>query len=291
MTVLVTGATGRVGREVVGHLLKRGVRVRALTRRPEAARLPEGVEVVAGDLSDPASLAPALDGVTGVHLMTSANGEPVTEEVAGELVALAERSGVRHVTVLWSGVEGAVERALAKSGLGWTVLEPVEFMSNALDWADSLRAEGVARLLGDRPGALVHESDIGEVAAVALVESLVGGAGGGLRGGRHVGRRVGRHVGRRYTLTGPEALTPAERVGVLADAVGRDFRFEELTEEQARAVVRATGASEEGVDHVVGWYLNPPAIAYTVSSAVEDVTGRPARTFAAWAAEHAGDFR
>ncbi|MFD9908458.1 NAD(P)H-binding protein [Streptomyces sp. NPDC059063] len=276
MTVLVTGATGRVGREVVGHLLKRGEKVRALTRKPESARLPDGVEVVAGDLSIPSSLAPALEGVTGLHLMTSANGEPVPDEVAAGIVAAAERAGVRHVTVLWSGVEGAVERALAESRLGWTVLEPVEFMSNALDWADSLRTEGVARLLGDRPGALVHESDMGEVAAVALVESLAGD---------------GRHAAQRYVLTGPEALTPAERVRALSDALGRDLRFEELTEEQARDLVRATGASEEGVDHVVGWYLNPPVIAYTVSPAVERVTGHPALTFAQWAKEHADSFR
>lgn len=103
MTFLVTGATGRAGRHVVDHLLRTGRRVRALTRNPDGAGLPEPVEVVRGDLTDPGTLGPAFDGVEGVHLLTVGGDDYATLRTGPELVRLAEKAGGRRVALLWNG--------------------------------------------------------------------------------------------------------------------------------------------------------------------------------------------
>lgn len=272
MKLLVTGATGTVGRQVVSHLLAAGHNVRALTRNPANAHFPAGVEVVAGDLAAPETLGTALQGVDGLHLINFAGSDYAPLETAEEIVALAEKAGVRRVTVLMGGPKGAVETAVEQSRLAWTLLQPVEFMSNALEWADPIQAEGVVREpFGSRKSALVHEGDIGAVAAVALTEDG--------------------HAGKTYTLTGPEALTPRQMIEILATASGREIRFEELTEQQARARWREAGFDDDSIEYFVWMYGNTPEIGYTVVPTVEQVTGRPARTFAQWAAEHAGAFR
>lgn len=142
MTILVTGATGTVGRHVVDQLLKKGIKVRTISRNPEKADLPAGVEVVAGDLAIPESLEAALQGVTALHLLASSYNFQTDPKV----VEMAERAGVKRVSVLVSDTEGPVEEALANSGMEWTLLKPVEFMSNAIvDWQESIRLEGVVR--------------------------------------------------------------------------------------------------------------------------------------------------
>ncbi|QUH03401.1 NmrA family NAD(P)-binding protein [Saccharopolyspora erythraea] len=271
MTILVTGATGNVGRHVVDQLLRAGRRVRALTRNPATAKLPEGVEVVAGDLSEPASLAPALAGVTAMHLITFDGADGTALRTGPEIVRLAEEAGVRRVTMLWSGERGPVERAVEASGLEWTALQPVEFMANALGWADSVRSEGVVREpFADVRGAVVHEADIAAVAVRALTEDG--------------------HAGAEYVLSGPEALTVAEKVGILSSALGRPIDYTELSMEQARERLLATGAAAEVVDFVIGWHADPPPSAYTVVPTVERITRRPARTFAQWAEENVEAF-
>ncbi|MEV4086826.1 NAD(P)H-binding protein, partial [Nonomuraea fuscirosea] len=166
MTTLVTGATGNTGRHVVAELVRRGERVRALTRDPARASFPDGVEVVAGTHTAPAELGAALDGVSRLHVTVTAG----LAEAAPELIRRAVDAGVDRITVVWGGYVGPAEQAVAESGVRWTRLEPQEFMSNALTWADSIRAEGVVREPYDHPGALVHEADIGAVAAVALLD-------------------------------------------------------------------------------------------------------------------------
>lgn len=268
MTTLVTGATGNTGRHVVAELLRRGERVRALSRDPDAARdrLPAGVEIAAGTHTSPQELGPALDGVDRLHITVTAG----LAEVGPELVRRAVDAGVRRLTVVWGGGVGPVERAVADSGVEWTRLEPQEFMSNTLTWVDQVRKEGVVREPYDLPSALVHEADIGEVAAVALLEDG--------------------HDGKAYNLTGPEALTPSERVAALARATGRDIAFATMTHEQAVERLVSTGVSREDAEYVIGWYAASSADSRTVVDTVERVTGRPARTFAQWVAEHADRF-
>ncbi|MFF5446277.1 NmrA family NAD(P)-binding protein [Streptomyces sp. NPDC012888] len=269
MTTLVTGATGNTGRHAVAELVRRGERVRALTRDPAAAagRLPAGVDLVAGTHTAPQHLGGALEGVDRLHVTVTAG----LAEVGPELVRRAVAAGVRRITVLWGGWVGPVERAVAESGVEWTRLEPQEFMSNTLTWADSIRSEGVVREPYDFPSALVHEADIAAVAAAALLDEG--------------------HAGRAYNLTGPEPLTPSQRIAVLSRLAGRDIAFVRITHEQAVDRLMATGVARADAEYVVGWYAKPTADSTTVDDTVERVTGRPARTFPDWAAEHAERFR
>ncbi|MEV6910136.1 NAD(P)H-binding protein [Amycolatopsis sp. NPDC051071] len=266
MTVLVTGATGNTGRHVVAELVRRGERVRALTRKPADARLPAGVELVEGTHTAPETLSGALKGVTKLHITVTAG----FADVGAELVKRAVDAGVRRMTIVWGGYVGPTEQAMAESGVEWTRLEPQEFMSNALTWADSIRAGNVVREPFDLPSAVVHEGDIGAVAATALVEDG--------------------HSGRVYNLTGPESLTTRERIAILAAALGRDIGLEQITRQQAIDRLLADGVSVADAEYVVGWHSSPPPEASTVVDTVERVTGRPARTFAQWVTEHVSRF-
>lgn len=272
MTILVTGATGTVGRRVVEQLLERGEHVRALTRDPARADFPDGVDVVRGDLTDPASLGPALDGVSGLHLITFGGELFAPLETAEEILALARKAGVRRVTVLHGGGETPMETAVRASDFAWTVVMPVEFMANALEWAPGIRSEGVVREpFVNRLSAMVHETDIGAVAAAALTEDG--------------------HGGQEYLITGPQALTVGDKTAVIAAARGADVELVELTEEQALEAWRGQGMPEDVIAFLIDVYRDTPPEGRTVLDTVEKVTGRPARTFAQWAKEHADHFR
>ncbi|MEZ7130791.1 NmrA family NAD(P)-binding protein [Nonomuraea sp. AD125B] len=268
MTTLVTGATGNTGRHVVAELVRRGERVRALTRDPaaNAGRFPAEVELVAGTHTAPEKLDAALHGVSRLHITVTAG----LAEVGPELVKRAVAAGVRRITVLWGGWVGPVEQAVADSGVEWTRLEAQEFMSNTLTWAESIRAEGVVREPYDFPSALVHEADIAAVAAVALLDDG--------------------HSGHAYNLTGPESLTPSERIAILARRLGRPIAFERITHEQAVERLMATGVSRADAEYVIGWYAEPSASSTAVDDTVSRVIGRPARTFTQWVDEHADRF-
>jgi uncharacterized protein YbjT (DUF2867 family) len=270
--ILVTGATGTVGRQVVAELLARGHSVRALTRDPAKAAFPDGVEVVQGDLTDPDSLIDALKDVTGLHLITFGGAYFAPLETGPRILRLAREAGVRRVTVLHGGGPSLLEDAVRASDLDWAVIMPVEFMSNALEWAESIRSEDQVREpFAGRLSAMVHEGDIGAVAAVALTEPG--------------------HAGQEYVITGPEVLTLQDKVDALAAARGRETALVELTEEAAVAQWRAAGHPQDVIDFLLEAFGNTPAVGRTVVDTVQKVTGRPARTFAEWAAEHADAFR
>ncbi|GGV82591.1 NmrA family NAD(P)-binding protein [Streptomyces griseoloalbus] len=270
--ILVTGSTGTVGRQVVAELLARGHVVRALTRDAARADLPADVEVVQGDLSAPDSLIPALEGVTGIHLITFGGAYFAPLGSGPRILELAREAGVRRVTVLHGGGPSPLEDAVrADDGVDWTVLMPVEFMANALEWADGIVASGEVREpFVSRLSAMVHEGDIGAVAAVALTEEG--------------------HAGQEYVITGPELLTVGDKVAAIAAARGRDIALVELTEEQAVARWRAAGHPEDVIGFLLEAYGNTPEVGRTVLDTVEKVTGSPARSFARWAAEHADAF-
>jgi uncharacterized protein YbjT (DUF2867 family) len=272
MKFLVAGATGRVGRFVVEHLHRAGHEVRALTRNPAKANFPEGVEVVVGDLTQPQTLTAALEGVTGLHLINFGGDDYSPLQTGEEIVAMAEKAGVKRVTVLMGGEKGALELAVENSSLACTFLQPVEFMTGALDWAKSIREEGIVRIgFPDRKSAIVHESDIGAVAAAALIEDG--------------------HDGKSYPITGGEVLTPRQMIQTIGAEIGRDIQLIELSEAQAREQWASEGFPPDVIEFFVWVQGNTPPIGYTLAPTVEQITGHSPLTFAQWAAENASEFR
>jgi uncharacterized protein YbjT (DUF2867 family) len=280
LPILVTGATGNVGRNVVDQLVAAGEEVRAVTRNPAAATFPDGVEVVEADLARPETLLPALEGVERMYLFPLAYLTPVIQSFSDvvpttEVVELAKKVGVRRLVMLGSSdpdFEG-LERAVEQSVPEWTILRPGEFAVNKLDyWAPSIRAEGVVRsAYPDARGTPIHEADIADVAIAALLEDG--------------------HAGARYELTGPQALTLREQVEAIAAGAGREIRFEELTHEQARAELIAQGMLPEVVDELILWYPEGYESFMPPVHPADRITGRPARTLTQWAADHAASFR
>ncbi|PSK82244.1 uncharacterized protein YbjT (DUF2867 family) [Murinocardiopsis flavida] len=269
MRILVTGATGQVGRHLVAQLHEAGHDVRALSRTPAKADLPAGVEVVAGELTDATTLGAAFEGVDVVHLVTFGGGDDLTN--GPEIIDLAERHGVARASVLSGWSPTSIETALEAGSIDWTLVQPAEFMGNALEWADEIRSRSTVSMLATFPSAMVHEADIAAVAATALTNEG--------------------HGGRAYPLTGPEALTPPERARIIAEATGQEISFVHLTEDAERARLRGHGYDEDYVEFGIQLATNPPEAGGVVLSTVEDVTGKPARTFAQWARENAERFR
>jgi uncharacterized protein YbjT (DUF2867 family) len=270
MTILVTGATGNVGRNVVAHLVENGHAVRALTRNPSAASLPKGVEVVQGDLTDPSTLD--FTGVTALHLITvDVSGAYSPLETGYEIVALAKKAGVRKVTVLRGGAHGTVENALLESDLEWTFVQPVEFMSGVFDWADAIREDDVVKApFPEVRSAMVHDGDIGAVIGTVLTSEG--------------------HAGKTYDLTGPQALSIRDKVAAISTALSREITYLEQTEEEARLEWMAQGLPSEVIEFFVMAHGNPPETAYTVVPTVEEITGRPARTLEDFVRAHAAKF-
>jgi uncharacterized protein YbjT (DUF2867 family) len=280
--VLVTGATGRVGRLVVAELLAAGVPVRALTRRPSAAELPAAVEVFAGDLAAPESLDAALQGVGTVFLLWTA--PPATTGAVVERLAAHTRRVVflssPHQTPHpffqqpnpMAALHAGIERSIAAAGLAATMVRPGMFASNVTFWwADAIRNGGVVRWpYGAAETAPIDERDIAAVAARALYQDG--------------------HAGGDYVLTGPESLSQAEQVSIIADTIGRPIRFEELTPEEFRR--ETEGRWPPPVVNMLlnawGAAIGQPAF---VTSTVADIVGTPARTFRQWAADHADAFQ
>lgn len=277
--ILVTGATGKVGHQVVIQLAAAGVQVRALVRDPDAMKFPPGVLVVRGDLSDPASLAAPLQDVDAVFLMWPF----LNAEGAEGVLEVIQRHARRVVYLSADGVDlgleeqlspihqfhAALERAVERTGLEWVFLRPNSFASNNLGWADQLRT-GVVRSAGaSEVRALIHESDIAAVAVVALTSDSL--------------------VGTRPVLSGPEALTTAEQALAIGEALGIPVRFEEIPPGVARAEAVAAGYPDDLVEA-----LFDSATGFTpqlATSTVQDITGHPPRSIRQWALDHAESFQ
>ncbi|AGA27237.1 SDR family oxidoreductase [Singulisphaera acidiphila] len=281
--ILVTGATGNVGRRVVSDLLRTGARVRALTRNPDTANLPAGVEVVRGDLSVPRSLDGCLAEVEAVFLLlsspTSAETAPAFLETVAKqarrivfLSSSAIRDDVEQQTNLIGKIHADLEHLIERSGLEWTFVRPGAFATNARGWwAPQIRVGDVVRWpYGAAVTAPIHERDIAAVAARALTETG--------------------HERAKYVLTGPEPLTQADQVRTIGEAIGRPLRFEEISPETARQQMRAFMPPPivEVLLEVWSKLVDEPT---PITNTVAEITGTPAHTFREWAIDHADDFR
>jgi uncharacterized protein YbjT (DUF2867 family) len=278
--IVVTGATGNVGRPLTRALVEAGEQVTAVSRH--AAATPDGVRHVTADLADPGGLEPALAGAKSLFLLLpgdlhAAGASPA--DVIGHAVA----GGVRRIVLLSSlGVvtrpHGAtrialrgVEDVLRESGVDWAVLRPGGFASNALWWAESVRTRGVvAAPFGDVGVPILDPADIAEVAAACLLDD--------------------RHTGGVYELTGPEVITPRRQTEALAAALGSPVRFHELTREEARAGMSLVMPAELA-DDTLDILGSPNPAELRVSPDVQRVLGRAPHTFADWAARNVAAFR
>jgi uncharacterized protein YbjT (DUF2867 family) len=280
--IVVTGATGNVGRELVRVLTAAGERVTATSRNISDGDVPAGVRPVRADLIDADSLRPVLDGADALFLQTG--GGSASQLRPRDIMDAAKAGGVGRVVLLSSqgvatrpesashGSLGAgIEDAVRESGSDWTILRPGGFHSNAYAWAEPVRRHRtVAAPFGDVGLPTVDPADIAEVAAVALREDG--------------------HAGGVYELTGPAPTTPQERAAAIGDALGEPVRFVEQTREEAREQMLAF-MPEPVVETTLAILGDPTPAERRVSPDVQRVLGRAPRTFEEWARRNAAAFR
>ncbi|MCD2192185.1 SDR family oxidoreductase [Actinomycetospora endophytica] len=282
-TVLVSGATGTIGRELVGLLAGQGVCVRAMVRRPadaDALRAP-GVEPVIADLDDPSSLARALDGVDALFLNTPSSAEARDRQI--RCADLAVAVGVRRLVLLSQYAARAdspvrflrwhaeVEDHVGALDLEVTVLRPNLFLQGMLTMAGAVREHGtLGAPIGSARVSMVDTRDIAAVAAVALTQPG--------------------HAGAVYTLTGPAAVSHHEVAEAISAATGRDVQFADLPDETFATMLDGVlpAWQRDGLLEDYAHYRRGEAA--VVDPAVPTVLGRPARDLAAFARDHAGAF-
>ena len=281
--LLVTGATGHIGRELARELDARGAKFRVLVRDPaRATGLPERAERVIGDLGQPETLPPAFDGADGLFLLVPGIGADHTAHA----VAAARAAGVRRIVHLSSyAVIGDPmpamgrwhherEQLIRASSVPATILRPSGFMTNAFDWLPTIRAGGfVLDPLGPGRAAPIDPADIAAVAALVLTEDG--------------------HEGAEYALTGGEALTVTEQVGILAAAIGRDLEVREVTTPAEAVRFRYPSGAPQALAHALieGVALIRADTVGFRTDTVQRLLGRRPRTFADWCARNASAFR
>ena len=272
--ILVTGATGTNGVEIVKLLSRSGVRCRALVRNPEKistlSDLP-GVEVVQGDLSGPESLPPALDGVDRALLCSSI--APDLAELQGNFVRAAKKAGVRHI-VKFSGIDadphcewrflrwhGIAEQDLEESGLAFTHLQPNQFMQVYLRFQVTIASQG--KFYAASKDSRVSPVDVRDIAAVAVAALTETG-----------------HEGKKYVITGPEALTYFDVADKLSAAIGKKVSYVDVPLEAAKQAILDTGAP--------AWFAEGQAEQFRfrwqgnqsrVTSTIADVAGKKTDIF------------
>ena len=276
--ILVTGASGTVGSEVVKALAGRGARLRA-GYRTRAQKVPKGVESVALDYDWPDTVRPALKDVETLFLLSS------TVDVERKVVDEAKKAGVKRIVKLsvlraedeafaFARWHRAVEKYIEASGLLWTFLRPNGFMQNVVTYmGETIRKESaIYASAGNGAASHVDARDIGAVGAKVLTESG--------------------HEGKAYELTGPVALTYGQIAASLTEVLGRPIRYVPISHEQYKQAALAAGTPEGYADALVE--LNryyEEGHAARVSPAVRQLTGRDPIAFAQFARDYADKLR
>jgi uncharacterized protein YbjT (DUF2867 family) len=279
--ILITGATGNIGRELIPLLLESKEPVRILVRDPrKVAHLDACVERVVGDLDKPETLIPAVKDVERIFLVTYETQQDIN------VLAAAKRAGVRHIVKL-STLEAtehkiqvgkwhyAREELICASGLDWTFLRPGMFMSNSIEWwADSIKGQGSVFFPGGKKGkvAPVDPRDVAKVAATTLTQPG--------------------HSGQAYELTGAELFTIGEMVGVISRVLGKQIQYMDIPPIAAKLFMLKTGMDKTLVNALMEMLgslrRNEAAMA---TDAVQRITGQAPRTFEAWCREHVSAFQ
>jgi uncharacterized protein YbjT (DUF2867 family) len=280
MTVLVCGATGSTGGEVLRQLRAVGVPVRAMTRSEASAdRLRgEGIDVAVADLADPGSLAGALEGADPVFVATTVS--PVLPTLEGNLARAAAQAGGRHlvkVSALGAGPDAPIafsrahtesEEAIKDAGVTWTMLRCNGFMQNTLAWAGQLGGGAVYGPVMDARWSIVDARDVAAVAVAVL-------------------RSPSEHAGAVYNVTGPEASSPREQIATLAEILGRPIEAHEIPIEAAKEFLRSVGMDAWTVEALGDLFaLYAEAFAEAVSTDVERATGHAPHSYSQFAQDH-----
>lgn len=279
--ILVTGATGTVGNEVVKALIERDATVRALVRSPEKASTFEGmpVEIAHGDLEDATALARALVDVDHLFLLTA--NPPNQAELERAIVEAARQSGVAHIVKLsaFNASESSevnfldahrqVERYIEESGMYWTHLRPNNFFQNMLFQAASIRDQNAFYgPFGDAAIASIDTRDVGAVAASVLTESG--------------------HASATLELTGPAALSNPEMALAVSEAAGREVAYVNVSLEDARGGMVGSGLPEYLANDLTTLYGQlADGSGRRLTATVEEITGRSPRAFSDFARDHA----
>lgn len=282
--ILVTGATGKTGRELAKLLASTGIPVRVLVRdRAKTAGLENsGVEIAVADLSQSEMLTPVLDGVTKAYLMSAADPKQVS--LHSNFIRAAKQAGVKHIVrhsvrgadpdsvikiCRWHGTS---QKELEDSGIAWTHLQPVYNMQNFLKFAPSIQSQGAFYApMKDGALSMVDARDIAALAAATLT-------GNG-------------HEGKTYLITGPEALTFGEAAAQLSSALGKPVKYVDLIPADARKAMLKTGMPEWYVEDLIGFYaFYSTGTGAKVSDAVARITGQPGRTFRQFAEDYRSVF-
>ncbi|PXW98856.1 NmrA family NAD(P)-binding protein [Mycolicibacterium moriokaense] len=272
--ILVVGATGTIGREVVKHLLDAGQRVRVLVRDPAGA--PEGVDVAVGDLTQPQTLPQAFAGVQRAFLLAPFPF-PEAEKMEINAFVAAEQAGVEHFVYLsnfgagrfegdlWAG-HGANEWRLRALRSTWTILRPVRFMSSLpFVWTSVLDKGRLLEPHAGRNVVVIDPSDVGAVAARVMTEPG--------------------HEGKIYELSG-QTLTGSEIAAQISAALGRTIRFVDASDDETRHDLVASGLPLQIVDATLMYFETVRAGLWYETSAVADLLGRPPRSYADWLTGH-----
>ena len=282
--LLVTGATGTTGMEVIKALKARGAEARALVRdEAKAHHLRDlGFEPVTGDLGDPRTHAPALDGVEKAYLVSPIG--PMQSEFEQAFLETAKAAGVQHVVKLsviganpeaplrFARTHAKVEQALRDSGMAWTLLRPTSFMQNTLAWGARVLDGTFYSPVPDAAFSLVDARDVAEVAAVALTEEG--------------------HEDKAYGLSGPEPVSYRDQAKRVFAAAGREIEVEEIpVEALKRELVRAGVPpwNAEGLSEQFDLYASGGL--QMVTSGVKDALGRDPRTIDDFARDHVDAFK
>jgi uncharacterized protein YbjT (DUF2867 family) len=280
--ILITGATGNIGGQVLSELPATGLQIRALVRSPGTAVFPPHVEVVRGDLTLPETLDGCLDGIDTVFLVWVAPAEAVAPALqriakyARRIVFLSAPLKTAHPLFQQPNSSRAraelVERLIQTSGLQWTFLRPGMFAANALGWwAPQIRAGDVVRWpYLAVPTAPIDERDIAAVAVHTLCDDA--------------------HSGAEYVLTGPQSLSQFEQIATIGTVLSRPLRIQEISPEDWLRELPGFLPSVVAKYLLDAWAaaIGQPAF---VTSTVAELTGSPARTFLEWATDHAAQFR
>ena len=283
MKYLLIGATGNIGSRVARRLIARGERPSVFVRSAKKAKALFGdqIDIHVGDLEGPrSSLVAALAGIDGTFLVS--DGPDL--DARDRTVAFAAKSaGVRHVVKLstldvHTGVgtgpwHARGEAAVRESGVAFTFIQAAGFMLNALGWSDSIRDEGVLRSsTGKGKIAFIHPDDIADVAIAALTTRD--------------------HDGQSHVITGPEALSYGDMAATIGVAIGKQVRFEEISDKQAYEGVVAWAGKSPYADALVDiWRAVREGRLATVSDGVKQIIGRRPIPFDRWAKENADSFQ